>query len=271
MLVSAINLLVIGFVAGFIFSIPVAGPIAVLVVTNSLKNRGRFANRVALGASAVEFVYVFLAMFGITALIKYYHPFIPYLFILGGLLLFYVAFRIYKSHISIESLSNEKNELDEERGGFRAGAIVNITNPTIFFGWLTSSFLILSFAASIGLNTGGMEKIVHKNAVEISKITKDAVPELREQVFDERNSLDFDEYNLKNNIDISPYKAAVLSMAYAGGISLGGYIWFFLFGKVLRKYRTNVNPKYLNFSLKVFSVFLVGIALYFIYLGLNIL
>ena len=269
MIGSAINLLVVGLVAGFIFSIPVAGPIAVLVVTNSLKNRARFANRVALGASLVEFVYVFLAMFGITSLIKYYQPFIPYLFILGGILLFYVARKIFKSHISIESMEYENQKEDNEKGGLRAGMIINITNPTIFFGWLTSSFLILSFAASLGLNTGGMEKIVRENAVEISKITEERVPELKQQtVFSDSSNVD---ENSDSRVNISPYQATVLSMAYAAGISLGGYLWFFLFGGLIRKHRQAINPKYLNVSLKVFSVFLIGLALYFLYLGVEIL
>ncbi len=270
MISSLINLLVIGLVAGFIFSIPVAGPIAVLVVTNSMKNRARFANRVALGASLVEFVYVFLAMFGITSLIKYYQPFIPYLFLLGGLLLFYVAKKIYKSHISIDPRDYEKSDEDEEKGGLRAGMIINITNPTIFFGWLTSSFLILSFAASLGLNTGGMEQIVHKNAVEISKITEDRVPELKEQTFfsdSTKTEVTID----KPEVIITPYKATILSMAYAAGISVGGYLWFFFFGGLIRKHRTAINPKYLNFSLKIFSLFLIGLALYFLYLGIEII
>ncbi len=270
MISSLINLLVIGLVAGFIFSIPVAGPIAVLVVTNSLKNRARFANRVALGASLIEFLYVFLAMFGITALIKYYQPFIPYLFLLGGILLFYVARKIFKSHISIESMRYDKSDNDNEKGGMRAGMLINITNPTIFFGWLTSSFLILSFAASLGLNTGGMEKIVHENAVEISKITEERVPELKKQaIFSD--STYTQNNNINQEVNITPYEATILSIAYAAGISVGGYLWFFLFGGLIRKHRKAINPKYLNISLKVFSVFLIGLAVYFLYLGTEIL
>jgi threonine/homoserine/homoserine lactone efflux protein len=272
MIFSALNLLLIGLIAGFVFSIPVAGPIAVLVVTNSLKNRARFVNRVAIGASIVEFFYVFLAMFGITALIKYYQPFIPYLFIAGGIILILVGIRISKTRFSIDTLNHEKEDdtIDEEKGGLRRGMILNITNPTLFFGWLTSSFLILSFAASLGMNTGGMEKVVGKNVAEISKYTEQSVPELKEQIFKNSDSTSVDDY-LEQNVIITPYKATVLSIFYAIGISTGGFIWFYFFGRFIRKHRQKIDPTFLNISIRVFSLFMVGLAVYFFYLGTEIL
>ncbi len=269
MLLSLINLLVIGFLTGFIFSIPIAGPIAVLVVTNSLKNRARFANRVALGAAIIDFFYVFIAMFGITALIKYYQPFIPYLFIIGGFILLYVAHKIFKIKFSIESVEQEEKKYDEEKGGFRTGLLINFTNPGIFFGWLTSSFLILTFAASLGLNTGGMERIVGKNVTEVTRLAYNAVPNLNKQSL-ESDSLEFRDKGTER-VEISANKAAVLSLAFATGIGIGGYSWFLLFGGFIRKHRTKLHPSYLNISLRVFSIFIFILAVYFFYLGIKII
>ncbi len=272
MIFSALNLLLIGLIAGFLFSIPVAGPIAVLVVTNSLKNRERYVNRVAIGASIVEFFYVFLAMFGITTLIKYYQPFIPYLFIAGGVILIFVGIKIGKTKFSLDTLTRkeEENNIGDEKGGLRRGMILNITNPTLFFGWLTSSFLILSFAASLGMNTGGMEKVVGKNVAEISRYTEQSIPELKEQIFESTDSTSVDKY-LEDEVVITPYKATVLSVFYAIGISSGGFLWFYLFGRFIRKHRQKIDPTYLNISIRVFSVFIVGLAVYFFYLGTEIL
>jgi threonine/homoserine/homoserine lactone efflux protein len=270
MIFSALNLLIIGLIAGFVFSIPVAGPIAVLVVTNSLKNRARYVHRVAIGSSIVEFFYVFLAMFGITALIKYYQPFIPYLFIAGGVILIFVGFKISNTKFALDTLTKDDGKIDEEKGGLRRGMILNITNPTLFFGWLTSSFLILSFAASLGMNTGGMEKVVGKNVAEISKYAEQSVPELKEQIFENSDSTSVDKY-LEQKVIITPYKATVLSIFYAIGISAGGFIWFYFFGRFIRKHRQKIDPTYLNISIRVFSVFIIGLAVYFFYLGTKIL
>ncbi len=267
MLVSLVNLLIIGFLTGFIFSIPVAGPIAVLVVTNSLKNRARFANRLAFGAAIVDSFYVFVAMFGITALIKYYQPFIPYLFIFGGFILFFIARKIFKTKFSLEAVEKEEKKYDEEKGGFRTGLLINFTNPGIFFGWLTSSFLILSLAASLGLNTGGMERLIGKNVTEVSKIAQSSLPNLKKETM-EADSLIVAEKKEQNRV-IHTDEAVALSLAYAFGIGIGGYVWFFLFGGFIRRHRNKLHPSYLNVSLKVFSVFILGIAIYFFYLGLR--
>ena len=267
MILSLINLLIVGFLTGFIFSIPIAGPIALLVVTNSLKNRARFSNRVALGAAIIDFLYVFIAMFGITALIKYYQPFIPYLFILGGIVLLVVARKIFKTKFSLTS-SEEELENDEEKGGFRTGLLINFTNPGVFFGWLTSSFLILSLAASLGLSTGGMEKIVGRNVTEVTEITKGSVPKLKKPPAVAEQLRDAPQ---QTKVEISPYKAATLSLAYAFGVGTGGYIWFFLFGGFIRKHRKKLHPSRLNIALKIFSFFIVGLSGYFFYMGLKVL
>ncbi len=263
MLIILINLFVVGFVTGFLFSIPIAGPIAVLVVTNSLKNRARFADRVALGAAIVDAFYVFIAMFGITALIKYYQPFIPYLFLLGGVILFFVARKIFRTKFTLESVEKEKRKYDEEKGGFRTGLLINFTNPGIFFGWLTSSFLVLSLAASLNLSTGGMERVVGKNVTEVSRIAKSSMPSLKKEALPDSSVVQ----TKGERVEISPHKALWLSASFAAGIGFGGYFWFLLFGRFIRKHRTKFRPSQLNFSLKIFAFFIFAISFYFFYMG----
>jgi threonine/homoserine/homoserine lactone efflux protein len=55
-----------GLLSGFIFSMPIAGPISILITSNALKGRLSYCNRVNLGASFADFTYVFIAVYGLT-------------------------------------------------------------------------------------------------------------------------------------------------------------------------------------------------------------
>ena len=51
MLESILTISIAGLLAGFIFSMPIAGPISILITSNALKGRLRYCNLVNLGAS----------------------------------------------------------------------------------------------------------------------------------------------------------------------------------------------------------------------------
>ncbi len=264
MIESVITLSLIGFAAGFLLSVPVAGPIAAMVVSEALRGNLRKAARVAIGSSFVEFFYVFLGMFGITYLLKFYQPFIPYLFLAGGVLIFFVSIKIFKQKFDI----GDKTE-EEKSGGFRMGASANIGNPSLFFSWLTTSFIILSFASSIGLNTGGLDVILEKNVSEISQYADANIKQLEENKFilkkNEENKIG------KEKNQIKPEHAVILSFFYAFAVSFGSFAWFFFFSRFINKHKSKINTVFINYALKVISVFLFFLAGYFIYLGAKII
>ncbi len=99
MVESILTLLIAGILAGIIFSMPAAGPISILITSNALKGKLRFCVRTALGASIVEFFYIFIAVYGITALYSYYKSLIPYLLIIGSAIILLVSIRILKSRL----------------------------------------------------------------------------------------------------------------------------------------------------------------------------
>ena len=49
MLESLATISIIGLMVGFIFSVPVAGPISILITSHALKGEGRYCVRVAFG------------------------------------------------------------------------------------------------------------------------------------------------------------------------------------------------------------------------------
>ena len=262
MLETILTLTLIGFAAGFTLSIPVAGPIAALVVTESLKHKLKFARRVAAGSSFVEFFYVFIAMFGITYLIKFYQPFIPYLFVLGGVLISWASYKIYKTKFKIEEIDDTK--IDEQKGGFRTGMALNILNPTLFFGWLTTSFIILSFASSIGLKTGGMDILLEENVAEISQIADTEIKSLENQEFIVPPKKIHEE-------EIKPEYSVIYSFFYALGVSFGSFVWFYLFSNLLVKHKEKIKTEVLNILIKIMGIALFGLALFFLYKGIILL
>ena len=82
---SIFTISVTGLLAGFIFAMPIAGPISILITSNALKGRLRYCNLVSLGASLADFTFVFIAVYGVTKLYSFYAPIIPYMYTAGAI------------------------------------------------------------------------------------------------------------------------------------------------------------------------------------------
>ncbi len=265
MIESFITVLILGFLAGFFFSIPVAGPISIIITSNALKARRRFCNRTAIGASIVEFFYVFLAVFGIAMLYSAYKNFIPYLLISGSLFLIYVGYKIIQTKLKLDDfeVKTTVNKIKDE-GGLRTGLILNFTNPSLFIGWLTSSFLIFSFASSIGLNTGGLDLIVKENVHVIESISEKTISDVPMQ---QNNN---DKIAEENSTKSSKYKI-FLSLIYAFAVSLGSFVWFYNYVKFIIHYREKLKLNIVNGLIKGLGIVLMGIAVYLIYQGVSMI
>ncbi len=270
MLESFITVLLIGFTAGFVFAMPIAGPISILITSNALKGNYLFCVRTALGASLVEFFYVVISVNGIALLFSLYSPLIPYLLIAGSAFLLFVGYKVFRTKISLEEIEREEKLLEgkkvDKQGGLRTGIIINLTNPSLFFGILTSSFLVLSFASSIGLNTGGLDILLEENVNSIQQITGTEFKSLEE--------LD-STYNFNKNLpaeetERSSYTFA-LSLVYGAALAMGGFLWLFFLTKMLIKYRNKINIGFLNLLLKSLGIILIFISLYLFYSAVKIL
>lgn len=263
---SIITVLFVGFMAGFIFAMPIAGPISILITSNALKGKLRFCVRTAIGASIVEFLYVLVAVYGMTLFFSAYSNLIPYLLLVGSCFLFFVGVKIFSSKLELQNIeeSGEKinNSLEENKGGLRAGLIINLTNPSLFFGILTSSFIVLSFASSIGLNTGGLEILVKENVESIQELTG--------QTFDGLDSTFVDTSSVKSNDNHSSY-SLLLSTLYAVSLAAGGFLWLYILAKLLIKYRTKIKIIYLQWIIRGLSFVLFGISFYLLWTSIDML
>lgn len=241
MITSITTVLIIGLLAGFIFSMPIAGPISIIVTSNALKGRQHFCTQTAIGASLVEFVYVFIVVFGIAKLYAYYQTYMPVILLVGALFIFVIAWKIFKTNIGIEELNKkcQSNVSTENRKGLQVGMLVNLTNPTLLFGWLTSSFMVLSLASSIGLNTGGLDLMVGKNV----------------SLF---------EGNTPVQATTAGTSELMLAILYAFGVAIGCAVWFILLSKTIIKYRSRLNLNYLNIIIKTLGIVLFAMGIYLV-------
>jgi threonine/homoserine/homoserine lactone efflux protein len=273
MIESIITISIAGLLAGFIFSMPIAGPISILITSNALKGRLRYCNLVSIGASIADFIYVFIAVFGLTRLYSFYRPLIPYILLVGSIFFLFLGYKIIRTKIDIEHLEDKSHLAEKikkkERGAFYTGFMINFLNPTLFIGVLTSSFFMISLIASLGLNTGGLAGKMEQNVKEINNI------EGRKTENSQALSIKkFDNINIGKNKDhlqdqtIYPvYFHLFISICYALFLSVGSIIWFFLMTFLIVRFRKRINIKIISVFIKSLGVVLGLFGLYFGYLA----
>ena len=269
MVESLITMSIAGFLTGFIFSMPIAGPISIMITSNALKGRLRYCNLFNLGASLGDFIYVFIAVFGLTKLYTFYKPIIPYIFSFGSLLLFFLGYKIFRTKFDLEHLEDNIHLSEKikkkERGAFYTGFMINFLNPTLFIGWLTSSLLVISFIAALGFHTGGLAIKIDQNAKEISNIEGRKIESHHDSVIkklDNFQVLKIRERQVDNTIFPASFHLTI-SICYALFIAIGSITWFYLLTFLIIRYRTKINIKIILGFVKSLGIFLCVIGTYF--------
>ncbi len=260
-----------GFLTGFLFSMPIAGPISIMITSNALKGRLRYCNLFNLGASFGDFIYVFIAVFGLTKLYTFYKPVIPYIFVFGAFLLLFLGYKIFRTKIDIEHLEDQVHISEKikkkERGAFYTGFMINFLNPTLFIGWLTSSLLVISFIAALGFHTGGLAIKIDQNAKEIGSIEGRKIESHHDSVIKKLDNIPILKHK-DRQIDqtmFSPSFHLAISLCYAFFIAIGSITWFYLLTYLIVRYRKRINIKIILGFIKSLGVFLCIIGSYFGY------
>jgi threonine/homoserine/homoserine lactone efflux protein len=265
---SLITMSIAGLLAGFIFSMPVAGPISILITSNAFKGRLRYCNLVTIGASLADFVYVFIAIFGLTKLYSLYKPAIPYILLAGALFLLYIGYKTIKTKVDLEHLEDKpltEKIKNKDKGAFYTGCMVNFLNPTLFIGWLTSSFFVISLMASMGFNTGGLDTIINQNVKEINSIEGKKIES--HQVFSstqlEKIRSMNREVHKKDPVSLPKHFHLIISVCFAFFLSIGSIIWFYLMTFLIIRFRQRINIKIINAIVSSLGVILCLIGIYF--------
>jgi threonine/homoserine/homoserine lactone efflux protein len=273
MLESIITISIAGILAGFIFSMPIGGPISIIITSNALKGRLRYCMLVSTGAFIADFAYVFIAVFGLAKLYSFYKPAIPYIFGVGTLFFLYLGFRIIRAKINIENPEEQglpdQQIRKKEKGAFFTGFLINFLNPTLFVGVFTSSFFVITLIASLGLHTGGLAGKIDQNVREINIIDSSTTFESKVLPIEQ-----FNNFPKPGHGDHQPdqtiypvYFHIIISFCYAFFISFGGIIWLYLLSFMIVRFRQRINIKLISALIKGLGLILCIFGLFFGYLS----
>ena len=256
MLSSFIIFSISGFLAGFVLSMPIVGPIGILITSNALRGRLRFCIRTAIGAALVEFVYVFIVVYGVSSLFSFYRPFIPYLLIVGTIVLLVTGFKIVRTKLDLAHIDDTGIVSDKlkNKGGLRTGILINLTNPTILFSWLITSFLILSSLSSLGLSTSGFDTRLGETVNELQKMEQINPDDFSQDTVIQNSSRTPD--NLSSLLQIS------LSVTFALAVSLGSLLYLSSFARFLVKHRAKLNITFLQGIIRSLGVALLILGIF---------
>ncbi len=146
--------LIIGFLFGFIGSMPVAGPIAALVLARALSGRFRAACAISVGAAVAEAGYAFLAFYGFSTLLVKYPVILPISRAAAALILTTLGVLLAWKQGKIGE--TKEPERDRLTGSLLLGFTICALNPTLLATWT---------AASATLASSGLLKITPQLAI----------------------------------------------------------------------------------------------------------
>jgi threonine/homoserine/homoserine lactone efflux protein len=128
--------LFVGLALGFFGSIPVAGPISILVLKDALEKGHRQGFHIALGAAVGESFYAFVAFWGLTTVLETFPVLIPISKIVGAVLvivlgIYLVVRRPKPTTATAEKIADRQSKL------WLRGFLIAALNPTLLATWTT--------------------------------------------------------------------------------------------------------------------------------------
>ena len=146
MFLTVILCLVVGAFLGFVGSIPVAGPISVLVLAMGVRSRVRAAIGVAAGGAVAEAFYAFLAFWGFSTYLARYPVVVEVSRGITCLILLTIGILLVRP--GNQNSTRKANPIKQgSRSGFLLGFMISILNPTLILTWVAASNAV--FAAQI--------------------------------------------------------------------------------------------------------------------------
>jgi threonine/homoserine/homoserine lactone efflux protein len=145
--------LIIGFIFGFCGSVPVAGPISILVLSRGLENRFRHGLYIAAGGAVAEAAYACLAFLGFSSFLSKHAWLTPASRVFAAVVLIILGtYLVFRKQIVPPPQADPK--LPKNRKGnkrsFLLGFSITAMNPTLIGTWTAAittlfSMDILSF------------------------------------------------------------------------------------------------------------------------------
>jgi threonine/homoserine/homoserine lactone efflux protein len=147
---------VLGFICGFFGSMPVAGPIAVLVFRRGIDGRLRSGVYLACGAAIAESVYAYFAYWGFTELLTHHRWIEPVSRALAAVILIGLGIRFIVSPTrkQIDPTEEPDKKNVGNKRSFLLGFTISAMNPALLATWPAFIALTSALITSLpGLDT----------------------------------------------------------------------------------------------------------------------
>lgn len=132
---------VVGFLFGFLGSMPVAGPIAVLVFSRGVDGRHRSGLSIAAGGALAEGVYACLAFWGFAEFLASYPIMVPISRAAAVVVLTALGVVFLRRKVTARPAPDHK---DGWGGGFVLGFTITALNPTLIATWAAATTTLFS-------------------------------------------------------------------------------------------------------------------------------
>lgn len=133
--------IVIGFLFGFVGSVPLAGPIAVLVFAAAVDGRFKNALYIGLGCALAEAFYATLAFWGFSTFLTRYPAIVPITRVVAAVILIVLGIVFMRQKPGPEDAA----PVVERRGrSFLLGFSITALNPTLIGTWAAAVTVLLS-------------------------------------------------------------------------------------------------------------------------------
>jgi threonine/homoserine/homoserine lactone efflux protein len=127
--------LLIGFVFGFVGSMPVAGPIGILVFGRGLEGRARAGLYLGLGSALSEGVYAYLAFWGFAKLLAAHSWIEPVSRGVAAVLLLAIGLRLALKRPPTQLAPALPEPTKGHNRSFLLGMMISALNPTLVLSW----------------------------------------------------------------------------------------------------------------------------------------
>lgn len=133
-----------GLALGFLASVPIAGPISILVFALGIENRLRSAFGVALGGALAEALYAFLAFWGFSHYLARYPIVAGFSRGITAVILLMIGIRmVYKKQPQTGPKAPPKAQKGARRG-LLIGLTISLLNPTLILTWTVASGMVVA-------------------------------------------------------------------------------------------------------------------------------
>lgn len=134
----------LGFLFGFIGSMPVAGPVAVIVFGRGIEDRGRSGFYIAIGSAVAESVYAYLAFWGFSAFLTQYKWVELVSTGAAALILSGLGLRFMFRKAPAEQPADGAPRHVGKKRNFTLGFLLTALNPTLIATWTAAVTTVYS-------------------------------------------------------------------------------------------------------------------------------